>query len=92
MENLCSIKYLYSFLQQYKVIALQGYVTLSFQPCLFASTAKQFAMWLIMGISYLLHTWLVHGAAQAPGVVLIVSDKLIQSGKGNLIRHVISTN
>lgn len=46
-------------------------------------------MWVI---SNLLYARLVQGASQALGVVLIVSDKLIQSGKGDLIRHKVSTD
>lgn len=52
----------------------------------------QFAKWLIMGISYLLYARLVQGASQALGVVLIVFDKLFQSGKGDFIRHKVSTD
>lgn len=54
--------------------------------------SRTHAMSIKMEVFYLLYARLVQGASQDLGVVLVVSDKLIQSGKGDLIRHEVSTN
>lgn len=41
---------------------------------------------------YLLNTWLLQGATQTLAVGLVIPNELIQSGKGDLLRHKVGAD